>query len=717
MMSRRILVGLVAGIATGLFFGDKARVLEWPARAFVQLLQVTVLPYIVTSLVSGIASGTPGQARRLASKGGIVLVLLWGIGLALAFLSPLALPPSKGGGFYATSVVQMDAPIDWLDLYIPSNPFRSLANNVVPAVVVFSILFGIALLGLPEKSRILGPLRLINDTLGRAGLLLVSLAPFGIFAIVGNAAGTLRFDEFERLQAYLLVWIGLSSILTLWILPGLITTLTGVPYRRILSVMWAPLITSFVTSNLFIVLPDVQERAKRLLGESQFPALDADGSVDVLIPTSFTFPNCAKLLSLTFVLFAGWFAGSPVEASQLPALAGAGMLSMFGSLNSAIPFLLDLVRLPADLFQLFVVASVVNSQFGSAAAAMHTLAVGMLGAHFMSGRTRVPAMRLAVFALTTAVIVGGFVAASRVLLATTLPDPETAGVMFDRLRVTGAWGRMAARTPADEAGTAPSEASPAGQRLDTILQRGSLRVCLSPDAAPWAFINGRGETVGFEMDMANALAVQLSVSLSPVTVPRVEKGPALARGDCDISIGRVTISEVPLMAFSRPLTEERWAFLTPDYRRSMFTSLDRLRELPSPKIAVFREREFMERLASILPNAVVTGVESIGEFIEAPEGRYDAMFTGFDRATAFSLMSPAFAAVVPTPDLGSVPMAFIVPKGEDALLNAANAVVDVGTANGLFTQKLDYWVRGTGRAAEREPRWSIGGTVLGWWRD
>ena len=95
---------------------------------------------------AGIASGTPAQARRLAVRGGLALLILWTISLTLVFVSPLALPPDKGGAFYATTTTLREAPIDWLDLYIPSNPFRSLANNVVPAVVVFSILLGIALL-------------------------------------------------------------------------------------------------------------------------------------------------------------------------------------------------------------------------------------------------------------------------------------------------------------------------------------------------------------------------------------------------------------------------------------------------------------------------------------------------------------------------------------------------------------------------------------------
>jgi Na+/H+-dicarboxylate symporter/ABC-type amino acid transport substrate-binding protein len=716
-MSRRIMLGLVGGIAVGLFFGERAAILDWPARAFVQLLQVTVLPYVVTSLITGIAGGTAAQARRLASTGGVVLVLLWLLALGLVFLSPLAFPPDKGGAFYAAAASSGEPPIDWIDLYIPSNPFYSLANNVVPAVVVFSILLGIALLGIPDKARILAPLRLVNATLGRAGTLLVQLTPVGIFAIAGSAAGTLRIEEFERLQAFLFVWVGLALILTLWILPALATLLTGVPTARILSLMWDPLITAFVTANLFIVLPVVQERAKLLLAEARFQENEIGEPVDVLVPTSFAFPHSAKLLSLAFVVFAGWFAGAPVTASEFPMLAGAGVLSLFGSLNTALPFLLDLVRLPADLFQLFIISSVVNSRFGSAAAAMHTLALGLIGAAFMSGRVRLDKSRLAAFAVMTTLVVGGFLLVSRVALGAVLPGPEGAAAIFDLLRVSGAWGRMAVLEPTDEDGSALDTPPAPGRRLESIVERGSVRVCVSPDAMPWCYLNSRGETVGLEVDVAHVVADQLRTRLTLVQVPRVGRAAALGNATCDIATGTVIPSQVAHVAFSRPLTHEAWAFLTRDYQRALFTSVERVRALPSPRIAVLGEPQWVERLQSYLPNARVMPVASIPDFIAAPVGRYDAMFTGLDRATAYSLVSPEFAAVVPAPGIGGIPLAITVPKGEEALLDFANAVVDVGTANGLFKEKIDYWVRGAGPEAEKQPRWSVGGTLLGLWED
>jgi hypothetical protein len=144
--------------------------------------------------------------------------------------------------------------------------------------------------------------------------------------------------------------------------------------------------------------------------------------------------------------------------------------------------------------------------------------------------------------------------------------------------------------------------------------------------------------------------------------------------------------------------------------------LESIRELHAPRLAVFREPDFIERLKALLPDAQITSVDSIPEFVNAPPERFDAMFTGFDRGTAASLMSPEFGVVIPTPDPGSVPMAFIVPKGEESLLDLVNSIADVGSASGLFKQKLDYWIGGQGRFADTSPRWSIAGNVLGWWK-
>ena len=54
--SRQILLGLVSGILTGLFFGEPASATAWVADGFVKLLQMMVLPYITVSIIASLGS-------------------------------------------------------------------------------------------------------------------------------------------------------------------------------------------------------------------------------------------------------------------------------------------------------------------------------------------------------------------------------------------------------------------------------------------------------------------------------------------------------------------------------------------------------------------------------------------------------------------------------------------------------------------------------------
>ena len=63
-----------------------------------------------------------------------------------AAVMPMALPVFENAAFFSSSVAEQRAPFSPIDLYIPSNPFHSLANTVIPAVVLFSIIVAIRLI-------------------------------------------------------------------------------------------------------------------------------------------------------------------------------------------------------------------------------------------------------------------------------------------------------------------------------------------------------------------------------------------------------------------------------------------------------------------------------------------------------------------------------------------------------------------------------------------
>ena len=127
------------------------------------LLQMTILPYIVVSLILGIGRMTYQEAKLLAAKAGILLLIFWGIAFFMVLVMPLSFPELETANFFSTSLVEAPKKVDFLKIYNPANPFYALANNLVPAVVLFGILFGVVLMGIKEKEPLIHALAVAAD--------------------------------------------------------------------------------------------------------------------------------------------------------------------------------------------------------------------------------------------------------------------------------------------------------------------------------------------------------------------------------------------------------------------------------------------------------------------------------------------------------------------------------------------------------------------------
>ena len=152
-LSTLVLVALTLGILVGLFFGEGASFLAPIGDAYIGLLQMTVLPYIVLSIVYGLGRLQPATASRLAGVGIRAILVVWAIGLLASLLMPLSYPDWESASFFSRAMVQPPEKLDLLQLYIPRNIFASLSQTAVPAVVVFCLLLGVALMKVEKKVR------------------------------------------------------------------------------------------------------------------------------------------------------------------------------------------------------------------------------------------------------------------------------------------------------------------------------------------------------------------------------------------------------------------------------------------------------------------------------------------------------------------------------------------------------------------------------------
>ncbi len=191
--------------------------------------------------------------------------MLWGIALFLALLVPIAFPDWQSASFFSDSLVEQEKAFDFLALYIPANPFYALAGNLVPAVVVFSICIGVALIGMPGSGTFLNSLSGANDALTRIANAVVSLTPIGVFGIAANAAGTISVAELGQLQVFIAAYVVAALFMTFWVVPGLLSAVTPLSHKAVIGVSKDALITAFATGSVFVVLPILADRAKAVV--------------------------------------------------------------------------------------------------------------------------------------------------------------------------------------------------------------------------------------------------------------------------------------------------------------------------------------------------------------------------------------------------------------------------------------------------------------------
>jgi proton glutamate symport protein len=315
-LSEQIMIGLGLGIMAGLFFGELAAPLKYLGDAFIGLLQMTVLPYIVLALMGGIGKLSGAQSRLLLGRVALIILFFWFVGYLTVFLFGLSLPAQTSASFFSSSLVAEPRSFDFFSLFIPSNPFRSLAENRVPAVVLFSVLCGAAIIGMSNKDSILQALDTMQDVLGRVTGFIVSLSAFGVFCIVASAAGTMNIEEMARIQGYLVLMTVFILAICFLLVPALVTTLTPFKSKDISPLLRASFILAFATGKTLIVLPmlieGIREIFEKQIAENRETANEVNSTIEVLVPLSYSFPHLGRILATAFIPFAGWYIGQPL---------------------------------------------------------------------------------------------------------------------------------------------------------------------------------------------------------------------------------------------------------------------------------------------------------------------------------------------------------------------------------------------------------------------
>jgi proton glutamate symport protein len=387
--STRVLVALIAAIAGGIAIGASGNAALLRAADFiapigtlwVNAIRMTVIPLVISLLITAVASASDVKSiGRLGGRTLLVFVLLLAgtaivvmpFGPALFRLLPqrlgtVQLPPgaAQAAGEIAAGG-QAQTFSTWLPSLLPSNPVAAAATGAMMPLILFTMLFALAIARSPESARI--TLTRFFQALGEAMLTLVRwvvmLAPVGVFALALPMATHAGAALAGAIGFYVVAYSAGCLVVTVLLYP-VVAVFGKISMLRFARAALPAQLIAFSSSSSIASLPALVESAERGLG---MPARTTGFVLPLAVST---FKIAAPLSWTVGALFVGWFYGVPLHAGALATIAFASIFLAFavpgiprGAFIMLTPLFLA-IGLPAEGVGLLIAVDAIPDTFST----------------------------------------------------------------------------------------------------------------------------------------------------------------------------------------------------------------------------------------------------------------------------------------------------------------------------------------------------------------
>jgi Na+/H+-dicarboxylate symporter len=356
----QIFAAMGLGIILGFTVGDPAATaVGWMGTVFLQTLRMLIIPLVLASLTSGVASiGTGRELGRLGAKTigyyalssflaifvGLFFVNLIrpGIGAEIAGVGAVALPevsrPAGAGEFALRMLLQL----------IPENPIRAMAEGQMLGVIGFSIILGAAIGHSPPEARDAGR-RAFNSFFHILMVLtksVIRFAPLGVLGLMTKAAVESGPSALVTLGKYVLTIACGLAVHALVILPLLLLFLGRINPRVHYRNMFDALVMAFSTASSGATLPVTLRCMEEKVGVSNRVA-------SFVVPMGATINmDGTALFECVGVMFIGQALGVQLDFGQQMTIVITAFAASVGA--AAIP--------KAGLVMIFIVLEAVGLQ-------------------------------------------------------------------------------------------------------------------------------------------------------------------------------------------------------------------------------------------------------------------------------------------------------------------------------------------------------------------
>ncbi|MBV8406505.1 MAG: cation:dicarboxylase symporter family transporter [Alphaproteobacteria bacterium] len=705
-----ILIGAALGVVAGVVFGERIAILEPIGSAYSMLLQIAIYPYLLCSLLSGLGKLTPPMAMRLLKASWGAYLFMWGLTLGSIWLIARAIPTPPPPSVLTPEMLRSHA--DLLNLLIPANLVTDFYRNYVPAIVIFAILYGIAVQRAESKASLFDALNAMQVASVTIWQWIVRLAPIGVFALIGSAAGTIQPDRLAGLLLYVGLFMAATMLLAFVVLPAVLAAIAPVSYRELLTELRPAFVLALVTTLSVAALPFVMRAAERIVARAGCPEGEERKNVlQASLSLSYVLAQLGNYFIYLLMLYAAWFFHVRIGPTEQVLLPMWTVLSGFGSPTATLDgvvFLGTWLHMPHDIVDLYLETWTVT-RYGQVALSVMgfgfaTIAVPLVYFRKVQvRRTKLAAVLAGSAAVLATVAIAGVSMRGLLLeppsnrpLAYTL-DPELIqGVTF-----------TVQRSDAPESGPAPTPT------LSAIRARGVLRVGYSPIIIPFSYWNSRNELVGFDIAYAFRLARDLGVQLEFIPFAWQRLGTDLENNRFDIAMAGIYVTDERLqnLTVSRFYYHSPVALIVPSSRATAFMDRAAINAMKDLRLVSFDDPVLLPTVRRLFPNAKV---EVVPDYDVLPQiaDRFDAAIWSEQQANTWSAAHPGFTATVPTGTGAPFMFAYLLPPNARSFQEYLDQWLILHADDGFRQEQVAYWLEGKPRAS-RQTRWNLLDAVLG----
>ena len=275
-LTSMIFIALIAGAITGMVLhylvpdGSIKNdvivegVLYVLGQGFIRLMKMLVVPLVFCSLVCG--SMAIGDTKKLGNVGGKTLVfylITTAVAVAVALGIGSLLRPGIGLDMSqiqvnATDIETMESTslVQTILNIIPDNPIKSLASGEMLQIIVFALIVGVILAKLGERAETVANfISQFNDIMMEMTMMVMSLAPIGVFSLIARTFATIGFSAFVPLAKYMIAVLIALGIQCFGVYQILLKLLTGLNPVKFIKKFFPVMAFAFSTATSNATIP------------------------------------------------------------------------------------------------------------------------------------------------------------------------------------------------------------------------------------------------------------------------------------------------------------------------------------------------------------------------------------------------------------------------------------------------------------------------------